>query len=113
CNNMAQQAGYQWLKQHLGLDQYKLTHRSFIGTRHKIEVAIDGIVEETYGPKYAPIKDCITAHLEFALKYDDFNLDFIQAVFKRTDHDEIIGYIQNNPSGRYSRKIGFLYEWLN
>lgn len=110
---MTQQAGHQWLKQHLGLDQYRLTHRSYIGTRHKIEVVIDGTVEEIYGPKYAPLQDCITAHLEFALKYDDFNLDFVQAVFVRTDPNEIIGYIQNNPSGRYSRKIGFLYEWLN
>lgn len=109
---MTRQAGYQWLKQHLGLDHCRLTHRSYIGTRNKIEVAIDGTIEEIYGAKYAPLQDCITAHLEFALKYDDFNLDFMQAVFVRTSPDEIIDYIQNNPSGKYSRKIGFLYEWL-
>lgn len=107
-----QAAGYQWLKQHLGLNDYKLTHRSYIGTRNKMEVSIDGTIEEIYGPKYAPLEDSMTAHLEFALKYDDFNLDFMQAVFSRTNSDEIIAYIQNNPSGRYSRKIGFLYEWL-
>lgn len=107
-----QAAGFQWLKQYLGLNDHRLTHRSFIGTRNKMEVSIDGTIEEIYGPKYAPPEDSITAHLEFALKYDDFNLDFMQAVFSRTNSDEIIAYIQNNPSGKYSRKIGFLYEWL-
>ncbi len=107
-----QAAGYQWLRQHLELNDYRLTHRSYIGTRNKIEVSIDGTIEEIYGPKYAPLEDSITAHFEFALKYDDFNLDFMKAVFSRTDSDEIIRYIQNNPSRRYSRKIGFLYEWL-
>ncbi|RRA95580.1 Fic family protein [Paenimyroides viscosum] len=110
---MAQQAaGFQWLVQHLGFSQYKLTHRSYIGTRNKTEVALDGAIEETYGPKYAPAEDSITAHLEFALKYDDLNLDLIQAVFSSMDKDELRSYILNNPSGRYSRRIGFLYEWL-
>lgn len=107
-----QAAGYQWLKQHLELNDYRLTHRSYIGTRNKIEVSIDGTIEEIYGPKYAPLEDSITAHLEFALKYDDFNLDFMKAVFSRTNSNDIIAYIKNNPSGRYSRKIGFLSEWL-
>lgn len=105
-------AGYQWLKQHLKLNDYRITHRSYIGTRHKIEVSIDETIEEIFGPKYAPLEDSIPAHLEFALKYDDCSLDLMQAVFSRTEPYEIINYIQNNPSGRYSRKIGFLYEWL-
>ena len=107
-----QKVGYQWLIQHFGLNQYRLTHRSYIGTRNKVEIAIDGSVEEIYGPKYAPKEDTVVAHIEFGLKYDDLNLDFIQAVFKRTDKEALISYILNNPSGRYSRKIGFLYEWL-
>lgn len=107
-----QTAGYQWLKQHLELNDYRLTHRSYIGTRNKTEVSIDGTIEEIYGPKYAPSEDGIAAHLEFALKYDDFNLDFMQAVFTRTNSDELLNYIKTNPSGRYSRRIGFLCEWL-
>jgi len=105
-------AGYQWIKQHFGLNDYRLTHRSYIGTRHKIEVSLDGTIEEIYGPKYAPLEESIMAHLEFALKYDDLNLDFMQALFKRTEIKEIIDHIKNNPSGKYSRKIGYIYEWL-
>ena len=107
-----QTAGFNWLKQNLNLHQHQLGHISFIGTRKKIEVGIDGTVEETYRPKYAPADDNITSHIEFALKYDDFNLDFIDAVFKKTSEDEIIRYIKKNPTGKYSRKIGFLFEWL-
>lgn len=107
-----QAAGFLWLVQHLGFSQYKLTHRSYIGTRNKTEVTLDGTVDEIYGPKYAPSEDSVTAHLEFALKYDDMNLDLIQSVFGSVDNNELISYILSNPSGRYSRRIGFLYEWL-
>jgi len=104
-------AGNQWLKKHFGLTNYQLTHRSYIGTRNKIEVSLDGGVDEIFGPKYAA-DETITAHLEFALKYDDFNLDFLATVLGKTDQQEIIGYITANPTGRYARKIGFIYEWL-
>lgn len=105
-------AGAEWLKQHFNLVDYGLTHRSYIGTRNKIEIAPDGCVEQTYGPKYAPTESSIMAHIEFMLKYDDFSLDFFNAVFKQTEEEDLIAFISASPNGRYSRKIGFLYEWL-
>lgn len=107
-----QTAGFQWLKEHLNIHYFKLTHISFIGSRNKIEIGIDNVVEETFGTKYAPAKDDLLHHIEFGLKYDDFNLDFLNAVFKQADEEEILQYIQKNPTGKYSKKIGFLYEWL-
>src|SRR5690606_9175755 len=109
---MISPAGAEWLKQHLSLDDYWLTHRSYIGTRNKIEIALDGCVDQTYGPKYAPSENSIMAHIEFMLKYDDFSLDFFNAVFKHTDEEDLLAYISASPNGRYTRKIGFLYEWL-
>jgi hypothetical protein len=107
-----QPAGGLWLKQELGLTHYRLTHRSYIGPRDKIEVTPDGGIEQTYGPKYAPAEDNIFEHIEFLLKYDDLSLDFLHAVFKRTDEPGLIAFLAKSPSGRYARKIGFLYEWL-
>jgi Fic/DOC family len=107
-----QPAGSLWLKQELGLNHYRLTHRSFIGPRDKIEMALDGGIEQVYGPKYAPAEDTIPEHIEFLLKYDDLSLDFLQAVFVKTDEAELIAFLAKSPSGRYARKIGFLYEWL-
>lgn len=109
---MISPAGAEWLKQHLSLDDYGLTHRSYIGTRNKIELALDACVDQTYGPKYAPSENSIIAHIEFMLKYDDFSLDFFNAVFKHTSEEDLIAYISAKPNGRYTRKIGFLYEWL-
>jgi hypothetical protein len=47
-------AGNLWLASHSELSNVQLTHRSYIGTRDKIEVASDGGIDQTYGPKYAP-----------------------------------------------------------
>ncbi len=106
-----QPAGSLWLKQELGLDNYRLTHCSYIGPRDKIEVSANGSIEQVYGPKYAP-EENIFGHIEFLLKYDDLSLDFLNAVFQRTDETELIEFMAKSPTGRYVRKIGFLYEWL-
>lgn len=105
-------AGSLWLKQKLALNHYRLTHRSYIGARDKIEIAFDTGVDRVYGPKYAPENERIPDHIEFMLKYDDLNLDFLYAVFVRTDENELIAFLAKSPSGRYARKMGFLYEWL-
>lgn len=107
-----QPVGSLWLKQVLRLNHYRLTHRSFIGPRDKIEMALDGGIVQVYGPKYAPSADSIPEHIEFLLKYDDLSLDFLQAVFAQTNEPELIAFLAKSPSGRYARKIGFLYEWL-
>ncbi|SMC79493.1 Fic family protein [Pedobacter nyackensis] len=110
---MAKQVvGSEWLKQHLGLAGYQLTKRSFIGTQNKTEMAPDGTIDQQFGSKYIPTEDSMPAHLEFLLKYDDLNLDFLSAVFAHIDEQELIPYILRSPSGKYSRKLGFLYEWL-
>ncbi len=106
-------AGFQWLKVHFDLQQYRLTHRSYIGSRNKIEVSPDGSVIEIYGPKYAPPEDTVCYHIEFGLKYDDLSLDFLFAVFKHINQKEMMAFIKSNPLGIYTRRIGFLFEWLN
>ncbi|MGV9004468.1 Fic family protein [Flavobacterium sp.] len=107
-----QTVGSLWLVTHFGLSNYRITHRSYIGTRDKIELALDGSTEQTYGPKYAPKSDTVTSHIEFMLKYDDLNLDLLAAVFDKLEERELLQYISESPSGRYSRRIGYLYEWL-
>lgn len=105
-------AGSEWLKRHLGLSSYRLSKRSFIGTQNKSEIAADGTIDQQFGAKYAPKEDSILTHLEFLLKYDDLNLDFLHAVFQHLDEQELVSFISVSPGGRYNRKLGFLYEWL-
>lgn len=107
-----QLAGSIWLKKELGLHHFQLTHRSFIGARNNIELASDGSIDQVYGPKYAPEGNSILEHIEFLIKYDDLSLDFLHAVFSKTDQEELISFMRKSPGSRYGRKIGFLYEWL-
>ncbi len=77
-----QPAGNLWLYQHFKMSAFRLTHLSYIGTRDKIEIIENGIVEQTYGPKYQPSLNTPLFHLEFAFKYDDLNLNFLKGIFK-------------------------------
>ena len=105
-------AGSLWLASHFKLSNVQITHRSYIGTRDKIEVASDGSIDQTYGPKYAPKRDDVFDHIEFMLKYDDLNLDLLCLIFFRIEEQELTNYILERPTGRYSRRMGYLYEWL-
>ena len=105
-------AGFQWLKERYDLSGHILTHNSYIGSNESIELTSKGNVEQVYGPKYAPTEDAPLHHLEFALKYDDLNLDFLKSVFKHISLEDVREYIIQSPAGKYGRKIGYLYEWL-
>jgi len=104
--------GSLWLKEHYRLNLYSLTHSSYIGSNDSIAHTSKGNIEQVYGLKYAVAFDTALLHLEFSLKYDDLNLDFLKAVFKRIPVEDIVTFIEATPSGRFARKTGFLYEFL-
>lgn len=88
-----------------------MTHASWLGNNSDKELTSAGNCEETYGPTYA-VPDAPLAHLEFFLKYDDLNLDFLEAIFQQSDPAALLRYIETSPAGIYTRKIGFLYEFI-
>jgi hypothetical protein len=104
--------GSLWLQEHFKLSKHQLSHRSHIGARDKIELSAEGIVDQTFRSKYAPDIQDPLHHIEFSLKYDDLSLEFLQAVFKKIPAADVVAYIDASPTGRYSRSIGFLYEFL-
>jgi hypothetical protein len=104
-------AGAAWLQTQYKLDRHVLTHSSYIGNNASIEVTSKGNVEQVYKKQYDP-GDGPTDNLEFLLKYDDINLDFLNEVMNRIPESEILAHIEDAPSGKYARKIGFLYEFL-
>ena len=63
------------------------------------------------GKSYEP-KDNLYNHLVFSIKYEGINLLFFKILFKKLNENEIIDLLSIEPSGQYSRKIWFLYEWL-
>lgn len=51
-------------------------------------------------------------HLTFALKYEGIELGVLKKLFLKLRSEEISESISNEPTGQYSRKIWFLFEWL-
>ncbi|MDZ7772187.1 MAG: Fic family protein [Balneolaceae bacterium] len=51
-------------------------------------------------------------HLVFALKYEALDLLVLKKLFETVDKDEIETIVKDQPTGQYSRRIWFFYEWL-
>lgn len=105
-------AGYAMLTDRYGLDVIPNWHKSLVTTSgiHRIE-SIGGVVEEIYPSKYWP-GDGLGDHLEFALKYDGTNLAILASLFRVVTPEEFLAYVQSKPTGKYARRLWFLYEFL-
>lgn len=66
---------------------------------------------QLYTPRQAP-EDTLQAHLTFALKYEALDIHVLNALFRAVKPDEITAIVQSEPTGSYSRRVWFLYEWL-
>jgi len=105
-------AGYSALIERYGLDVMPNWHRSLVATsgNHRID-STEGIVAEIYPAKYWP-GDTLGDHLEFALKYDGTNLAILASLFKLVKPAEFLAYVNSRPTGKYARRLWFLYEFL-
>jgi Fic family protein len=57
-------------------------------------------------------EDNLYKQLVFALKYEGVNLLVFKKLFEKLSQTEILSILKIEPTGIYSRKIWFLYEWL-
>lgn len=62
-------------------------------------------------PRHAPPPD-LDAHLTFALKYEGLDLTVLKRLFAAVATADIETIVRTKPTGSYSRRIWFLYEWL-
>jgi Fic family protein len=81
---------------------------SAIGTKHRI---IDQGGWRIYTPRHAP-DPTLEGHLTFALKNEGLDLAILKRLFLVAKEDEIVELVKRKPTGRYTRRIWFLYEWL-
>lgn len=65
-----------------------------------------------FTPRHKP-DDTLYGHLRFALKYEGLDLSILKALFDKIDPDIIAQIVRSEPTGSYSRRIWFLYEWLS
>lgn len=79
-----------------------------IGIRHK-RYTFDRW--QMFTPRHKP-EDTLYGHLIFALKYEGINLTVLSALFQTVEAHELESIIRSEPTGSYSRRLWFLWEWL-
>jgi len=105
-------AGYAAIIERYKLEVIPNWHRSLVTTSgiHRIDSS-RGVIEEIYPSKYWP-GDTLGDHLEFALKYDGTNLATLASLFQKVREEDILEYVNSKPTGKYVRRLWFLYEFL-
>jgi Fic family protein len=81
---------------------------SAIGVKHRI-IEQDGW--RIYTPRHAP-EASLEGHLTFALKNEGLDLAVLKRLFLAVKEGEVAELVRQKPTGLYSRRIWFLYEWL-
>ena len=104
--------GLTWLQDNYNINGFKLTSESYIGLSDKTEISSTNTVHRTFRSMYDVQNENPIAHIEFALKYDDLNLALLKEVFSSMKNKAISSYINENPNRKYSRIIGFLFEFI-
>lgn len=79
-----------------------------IGTKHK-RYAHERW--QIFTPRHKPA-ETLYGHLTFALKYEGIDLAVLHALFKKVEARELETIIRSAPTGSYSRRLWFLWEWL-
>ncbi len=105
-------AGYAYLVKKFELAGMPHWHTSFVSSAgtHRSKVQ-NGAIEDVYPVRYWP-GNKVGDHLEFALKYDGINLGLLTRIFEYVPQEELTEYIQSKPTGKYTRRIWFFYEFL-
>ncbi len=101
-------AGYAALILAHGLSVPAPDYLCAIGAKHK---RYDNGRWHIFTPRHKP-DDSLLGHLTFALKHEGIELAVLKALFEHIEPDRIEEIVRSEPTGAYSRKIWFLYEWL-
>ena len=64
-----------------------------------------------FAPSFAP-EESLADQLEFAVKWEGASLAVLRALFRRVGPADIVRMVRDKPTGKYTRRIWFLYEWL-
>jgi hypothetical protein len=112
-SNISDPIGAVWLMSVFNIKPaFRFAVVSGISTRRKTEIEKEtGFRQEWYPESYRPT-DTVAAHLQFHLRNEIVQLEFLQRLFERLDSLIIQDWIDAEPTGQYARRIAFLYEWL-
>lgn len=101
-------AGYGAIIKHYDLQVPLPDRLALISSKHKQYETDEWIV---LSPRYTP-EDNLANHLTFALKYEGVDLAVLKKLFIVLPPEEVTAMIAAEPTGQYSRRLWFIYEWL-
>ena len=79
-----------------------------IGVKHK---KYDKGRWRIFTPRHKP-DDSLYSHLRFALKHEGVDLAILKALFAVIEPKAVEVIVRSEPTGAYSRRLWFLWEWL-
>lgn len=62
-------------------------------------------------PRHRP-DPTLNAQLTFAIKWEGVNLSALAQLFRVIEPDDLAAFIRATPTGAFTRRVWFLYEWL-
>ncbi|MBP6018408.1 MAG: Fic family protein [Burkholderiaceae bacterium] len=110
-NLPADPIGASWLALTFGvmpLGRFPVLSR--VGGRRATEVN-DGFRLETYLQIMRPDSEP-AAHLQFHLRHEVPQMEFLARLFAQSGPAFVQAWVDTEPTGQYSRRAAFLYEWL-
>ena len=103
--------GYLYLTNKYGIKTFRNWHTSYYGSyRFRVENENTGDIRELFPRRLKP-NDTDFAHLEFAVKYDGYNLEILTEIFNKLDPNKFAAFIEEKKTSRIRRRLWFLYEW--
>ena len=108
---MADWIGYQWLIERYGLAVTQALRLQTVIGPTRATVSDGTTTRRTVLEPLRP-EPTLAGHLSFALKHEGVHLEALSRLFAVAPPSELEDWIRREPTGRYSRRVGFLYEGL-
>ncbi len=112
--NESKPIGYRFLYEHFRLQVISHYRWSYTGPgweSKEFKYEHSDVQLRLYPKSYEVESDPIK-HMEFALKHEGLNLNIIKQSLRYIGPEKVCEYVKSSPTGKYSRKIWFLYEFL-
>ncbi len=100
--------GYAAIIEHYKLHVPLPSRLAVISAKHR-KYATEGWT--VFTPKHKPA-DTLAGHMTFALKYEGVDLSVFCALFHAVSAEDILPIVRSEPTGQYSRRVWFFYEWI-
>lgn len=110
-SNAGKLIGAGWLCETYGVQPVQpLKFSSSLGKK-KTSKRINGVDHNTFPLSFEP-ENTLVAHLKFMFKHERVHLEFLSRLFEKVGEKEITEWVLREPSGRFSRRIGWFFEWF-